>query len=357
MLHLILALALSILPVSDKLYVVERERGSVAIIEDGQKTQAIEGLGDLSHATIKFRKDHAYVISRDGFLAKIDTSTDAVVKKVKVGESGIGLTFFEDLIVVANYNPGDVVILDGDLNILKRIETGSRNVGIKAAPPYLVFSLMDKDEIWVLDGAKDFELARRIEGAGNMPFDALLHKDLYLAGFFLEPGLGLLDLKTLTYRKIDIQGNGKEAVFKVPHFGTWGVWNGKALIPAVGERKIHLLDLEGFELNKSIELIGLPVFVVISPDGRHAVTNYSGEMEDFITVIDLEKMAVASNLRAGKRVMHMRFSEDSEALYLSSYYENRVKALSAGSWEITGEAASASPSGIFIVPARRGEGI
>lgn len=359
MFHLTIALALTLssAPLADKLYVVERERGSVAVVESGKRVKEIEGLGDLSHGTVKFRKGHAYVVSRDGYLAKIEASRDVLVKRVKVGGSGIGLVFFGDLIAVANYDPGDVVILDTDLNILKRIETGSRNVGIKAAPPYLIFSLMDKDEIWVLDGRKGFELTERIESAGSMPFDALLYGDHYLAGFFLESGLGLLDLKSMSYQKVSLGSGEKEVVFKVPHFGTWGVWKGKALIPAVGERKIHVIDLENFELTGSIELIGLPVFVTISGDGRYAAVNYSGEKDDFITVIDLDEMVAALNLKAGQRVMHMRFSEDSGALYLSSYYENRVRVLRTGSWETIGEAEAASPSGIFIVPPGRSQGI
>lgn len=66
-----LLIALLLLPIfafCEKLYVVERERGSLAVIEEGRLRGEIGGLGNLNHATVKFYNGFAYVISRDGFL-------------------------------------------------------------------------------------------------------------------------------------------------------------------------------------------------------------------------------------------------------------------------------------------------
>ncbi|MDQ7037983.1 MAG: cytochrome D1 domain-containing protein, partial [Aquificota bacterium] len=261
-----------------QVWVVERERGALAVLEDRGITE-IKGLGNLNHATVKFRKGYAYVISRDGYVSLIDTDKKKLIRRVKVGESSIGLTFCGNRVAVANYDPGTVVILDEDLRVIRVLETGSRNVGIKSWEGKLVFSLMDRDEIWVLSCDGERLATFRVS---PMPFDALLHEGVYLVGFFGSGKVGFLDLKTMTYRET-VLGGPEEAVLKVPHFGTWGVTESTAYIPAVGERKVYILDLRTRKVKGSIEVPGLPVFVVLSPDGRFIAVSFSGDKEDFVT--------------------------------------------------------------------------
>lgn len=331
---------------AQKIYVVERERGALAVIEEG-KVKEIKNLGNTNHATLKFWRGHAYLISRDGFLSRIDTRRDRLVKKVRVGKSSIGFTFCLDKVAVANYSPKDVVLLSEDLEELRRIETGSKNVGIKSYRGLLVFSLMDKDEVWIVD-CKSMKLLKRIRNVGSMPFDALLSKDKYIVGLFGENAVGVLDLKDFSYRKVRFGRKGKEVVFKVPHFGLWGVWKDKAYIPAVGERKVHVVDLESFEYIGSINLPGLPVFVSVSPDGRYLAVNYSGDSEDLISLIDREKMEVVRTRKLGRRILHLRFSLDGSSLYLSSYYENLLKRVSVPGLELIDSISVPTPSGVFI---------
>ncbi len=251
---------------AEKLYVIEREREAIAVVDNG-KTSEIENLGSMNHALVKFDTGVAYVVGRDGFFSLIDTKTDKLVKRVKVGNSGIGFTFCNDYIAVANYDPKDVVILDRKLNITKKVETDSRNVGIKCLGNLLVFSLMDKDEIWVLDAEKEFKEVKTIKTGGEMPFDALLTGDTYVAGFY-KGGVALLDLKDFRYSEKIIMA-GQQTVFKIPHFGTWGVAGQYAYIPAVGENKLIIIDIKDYTYTGSIEIAGLPVFVVVSPDGKY----------------------------------------------------------------------------------------
>lgn len=353
MLYIIITLFCILFPLTssfaEKLYVVEREREGLSVIEDFKHTKMINGLGNMNHATVKVHGGFAYVISRDGFLSKIDIQTDSLVRKVKVGKSGIGFTFVRGFIAIANYDPQDVVILDNELNIVKKIDTGSRNVGIKANDRFLVFSLMDKDEIWVLDAANGFEVHKVFTRVGAMPFDALLADEVYIAGFFAESSVGMLNLKSMEYAKKDFRKGDGETVFKMPHFGTWGIHMDKAFIPAVGERKIHILDFKSFKYVGHIELIGLPVFVVVSPDGRYLAVNYSGDKDDYVSVIDPVKGKLSKDIKAGRRIMHLRPSTDSSLLYVSSYFESRLKALGTGDWNISGGIDVPTPSGIFIV--------
>lgn len=98
--------------------VIERETGSVQIIDTSQqKTLAdIEGLGDLSHASVVFSRDerYAYVFGRDGGLTKVDLLTQAVDKRVIQGGNSIGGAISQDgsIIAVSNYEPGGVKLFD-----------------------------------------------------------------------------------------------------------------------------------------------------------------------------------------------------------------------------------------------------
>jgi len=82
---------------AEKLYVVEREREGLSVIEDFKRTKMINGLGNMNHATVKVHGGFAYVISRDGFLSKLDIQTDSLVRKVKVGKSSISFTSVDDV--------------------------------------------------------------------------------------------------------------------------------------------------------------------------------------------------------------------------------------------------------------------
>ena len=169
MLHLILSLVLLInsFVFAEKLYVVERERSALVVIENGEFKKEIKDIGNATHTTVKTDKNFAYAVSRDGYMSKIDKNSDRLIKKVKVGNSGIGFTILDKYIVVANYDPKDVVVIDKNMEIVKKLSTGSRNVGIKHRKNLIVFSLMDKDQIWILDKNKNFHRSKNIKTLGR----------------------------------------------------------------------------------------------------------------------------------------------------------------------------------------------
>ncbi len=344
LLVMLFILILPFLSIAEKLYVVERERGSLAVVEEGKVVKEIEGLGNLSHATVKVWEGYAYVISRDGYLSKIDPKEDKLLKRVKVGNSTIGLDFTDNHIVVANYDPHTVVVLDEELNILKTLKTGSRNVGIKGFEGGFVFSLMDKDEVWVVERQE----IRKFK-VGNMPFDALLSGDIYLLGFFKESGIGMIDIKNKLYRKLDFKAQGKEVVFKIPHFGTWGIVGDEAFIPAVGEKRLYKVDLRKMEILGHVELGGLPVFASVSPNGNYLAANFSGDREDYLALVDVKEMKVLKELKLGQRIMHLRFSQDGTRLYVSSYFDSKLRAFQVPDLKLLYELNIPHPSGVFLI--------
>lgn len=334
--------------VVEKVFVVERERESIALIKNEKEYKTIKDLGNLNHATLKFKNGFAYVLARNGFLSKIDTLNDELVKKVKIGKSGIGITFTENQVVIVNYEPNSVVILDLDLNVQKIIETNSRNVGIKVWKNLLVFSLMDKNEIWVLDSQKNFSIVKKFEKVGNLPFDALINESVYVVGFFNEPSVGMLDLASMSYTKIMMKDTDEKLVYKVPHFGYWGVVAGKVFVPMVSSDKLLVLDLIGLKTIGEVSLIGRPVFASVSPDKKIIALNYSGEQEDYISLVDTSIQKKIKDLKIGKRIMHLRFSTDGTKLYASSYFENKVHIIDTKNWEVKASVVVSSPSGIFL---------
>ena len=343
MLPLILFLLSISLALAEKLYVVERERSSLAVVENGRLVNRIEALGNMNHATVKFWRGYAYVISRDGYLSKIDTKRDELVKRVKVGKSSIGIDFTDRYVIVANYDPDTVVVLDEELNVLREISTGSRNVGIKAYKTGFLFSLMDKDEVWWVKEEEVLKFA-----VGKMPFDALLFGDHYLVGFFKDEGIGLIDLKEESYKSLKFKREGKEVVFKIPHFGTWGVFKDTAYVPAVGERKLYVVDLKEGKVLEEIALSGLPVFVAVSPEGKHIAVNFSGDKENFVALYDLGSEKLLGEVQAGKRIMHLRFSKDGKRLYLTSYFESKLKVFEVPTLKLLHEVDIPNPSGVFL---------
>ena len=330
-----------------KVYVVERERESLFVL-DHQSEKTIKNLGNLNHATMKFRGDFGYVLARDGSISKIDIAKDEVIKKVTIGKSGIGITFIGEYIAIVNYDPNSVVILDKDLSVVKTIETSSRNVGVKAYGNLLVFSLMDKNEIWVLDSAENFKLLKKFNDVGALPFDALIKDEKYIVGFFNEAAIGVLDLSKFKYEKLVLKDVGDKLVYKVPHFGYWGIVNNNAIVPIVSEKKLLVLDLNTSKAIKEVDLIGTPVFASVSPDKSTLVVNYSGDKEDYISVVDLKSLKKLKDLNVAKRVMHLRYSEDGKKVFLSSYFDNSLKTLETKNWEIVEVKKVATPSGIFL---------
>jgi len=332
---------------AEKIYVVERERESLFVLDHGHE-KIIKDLGNLNHATMKFDKGFGYVLARDGYIAKIDTEKDELVKKVKIGKSGIGITFIDQYIAVVNYDPQSVVLLDKDLNVIKTIETQSRNVGIKAHKNLLVFSLMDKNQILVLDAKKDFQTVQTFEHVGQLPFDALIKDDKYIVGFFNEAAIGILNLTSMNYEKLTFKDAGDRLVYKVPHFGYWGIIGNAAIVPLAAEKKLLVLDLETSKALKEINLPGNPVFAAVSPDKTKLIVNYSGDHENIISVVDLKKLEKETDLEVGKRVMHLRFSPDGKSAYVTSYFDNSLKTIDTSKWKVVEERKVATPSGIFI---------
>jgi len=100
--------------------VVERAIGRLQLIETTSNTALgrIDGLGDLSHASMVYSRDgrYAYVFGRDGGLTKVDLLCRRIDKRIVQAGNSIGGAISQDgrLVAVANYKPGGVKVFSAD---------------------------------------------------------------------------------------------------------------------------------------------------------------------------------------------------------------------------------------------------
>ena len=144
--------------------VIERESGSLGVLDTTarQRLGTIEGLGDLSHASVVFSRDGAlaYVFGRDGALTRVNLLTGKVEARVMQAGNSIGGAISTDgtLVVAQNYQPGGIKVFDArTLALLADVPAlvdgkASRVVGLAdIARNRFIYSLFDAGQIWIAD--------------------------------------------------------------------------------------------------------------------------------------------------------------------------------------------------------------
>ena len=241
--------------------VIERATGSVKIVDSTQRVilKQVNGLGDLSHASIVYSRDerYAYVFGRDGGLTKVDILKGEIAKRVIQSGNSIGGAISQDgkLVAVSNYTPGGVKVFNANtLELVEEIpavfgknKQQSKVVGLVDAPGQrFVFSLSDSGEIWIADFSTGKAKMTRFKDIGRQPYDGLITPDgrYYIAGLFGEDGLAVLDLwhpEKGVKRILNNYGRGdkKMPVYKMPHLEGWAMTEDYAFFPAVGRNEVR----------------------------------------------------------------------------------------------------------------------
>ena len=351
--------------------VIERASGSVLVVNtSAQKSIArVEGLGDLSHASVVFSRDgrFAYVFGRDGGLTKIDVLLGRIDKRIVQAGNSIGGAISQDgsLVASQNYAPGGVKVFAADtLELVADVPASfgssgqlSKVVGLADAPGNrFVWSLFDAGEIWVGDfSVANKPVVDKYRNIGNQPYDGLITPDgrHYLAGLFGEDGMALLDLwhpERGVQRVLGGYGRGEEKlpVYKMPHLRGWAVAGRSAFVPAIGRHEVLVMDTETWKETGRIKVSGQPVFVIARPDGRQVWVNFAFPDNGNVDVIDVEKRSVVRQLAPGKAVLHMEFTPRGESVWISARDDNRVVVYDTASFEQRGSLAATAPSGVFF---------
>jgi protein NirF len=352
--------------------VIERARGSVLVVETSGRTVLgrVDGLGDLSHASVVFTRDErfAFVFGRDGGLTKVDLLNCCQAGRIVQAGNSIGGAISDDgrLVAVSNYQPGGVRVFD--VETLKPVAEipavgadgrASKTVGLVDCPGRsFVFCLYDAGEIWIADfSGSDPGQPRlaKFPGIGKLPYDGNITGDgrHYIAGLFGEDGLVHLDLwaEPIAPRRIlSGYGRGEEPlpVYKMPHLEGWAQMGERLLLPAVGRHELLAVDAASFAEVGRVAVHGQPVFAVSRPDGRQAWVNFAHPLNDTVQVVDGPSLKVIHEMKPGPAVLHMEFTPRGHEVWVSVRDANRVDVYDARTFDKRAEIAAEAPSGIFF---------
>lgn len=350
--------------------VIERAIGEVKIVETTGHTVLadVEGLGDLSHASIVYSRDerYAYVFGRDGGLTKLDILTGRIDKRIIQSGNSIGGAISQDgkLIAVSNYEPGGVKVFDAaTLELVADIPAAygsgslSKVVGLADAPGQrFVFSLFDAGEIWIADMSTPSQpRITKFKDIGRQPYDGLISPDgrYYIAGLFGEDGLALVDLwqtEKGVRRILSGYGRGEKQlpVYKMPHLEGWAMAGDYAFLPAVGHHEVLVVDMRTWNEVAHIPVHGQPVFVMARPDGRQVWVNFAHPLNDTVQVIDTAQLKIIDTMTPGKGVLHMEFTPRGEKAWISVRDEDRLDIYDTETLKRIVSIPADKPSGIFF---------
>lgn len=350
--------------------IIERTHGSVLIVENMTNTiiGRVEGLGDLSHASVVFHRSgqYAYVFARDGGLTKIDLLQKKIIHRIIQGGNSIGGAISQDsqFVAVSNYIPGGVKIFSADdLKLIADIpaeyesQKFSKTVGLVDAPNnQFVYSLFEGGQIWLAKIEKDHTVTiKKFTDTGKEPYDGLVSPDgrFYLAGLFGENGIAMIDLWNTEHgAKKVMQNYGKEdlrmPVFKMPHFEGWSMCGHFAIIPGVGHHEVILVNRSNWQEVKRITTHGQPVFAMADPQCRNVLINFALPHNDTLQVLSLEKMQITQTLKLGPGILHMEFTPKGHHVWVSIRDKNEIQIFETEKWTYVKTIPALNPSGIFF---------
>ncbi|GHD80892.1 protein NirF [Vogesella fluminis] len=350
--------------------VIERAAGSVQVVSNSSNTMLarVDGLGDLSHASLVYSRDarYVYVFGRDGGISKVDILAGKLVARVMQAGNSIGGAISSDGRIVAaqNYSPGGVKLFDADsLALLADIPAVGDNgqpskvVGLADLPGNrFAFSLFEAGEIWVADAANPrAPQVTKYRNVGRNPYDGLASSDgrYYIAGLYGDDGLALLDTwqpQAGVRRILDGYGRGREPqpVYKMPHLRGWSIAGGYAFLPAIGHHSVLVADNRSWQEVARVPVYGQPVFVMAEPSGRRVWVNFAFPHNDTVQVIDVPTMQVVKTLKPGRAILHMEFTARGDAVWLSSRDDDKLVVVDTATFQTRQQLPAANPSGIFF---------
>jgi len=295
------------------------------------------------HGGPKFTPDGRYVFfaSRDGWISKFDIWNLKLVAEVRAGINTRNAAVSADghTIAVANYLPNTLVLLDGDLNLIKSIavsdesgEHSSRVSAVYDASPRQSFiaALKDVPEVW------EISYTRAVEPIAT----GLVHDYQYKEGSFvpgyLNPRRSILDAPMddffFTQDYSEVMGTtrgGKGQVVNLdarksvaqldipgmPHLGSGITWDyqGRRVMgsPNLRDGVVSVIDMADWHTIKRIPTLGPGFFMRSHENSRYAFVDsmMSPTGRDTLQVIDKETLEVVRTLRPepGKTLAHIEF--------------------------------------------------
>ena len=357
----------------DLMMVMERDNHALLVV-DGSTNKAVGRIKDIGFQphTQVFSPDgnYTYHISRDGWLTKIDLRTLKEVRHVSIGtvSRGTGLTDDGKYIVIGNYEPQNVVILDSQtLEVIKTIDLfdvrdgktiRSRAGAVVEHGTKVFVALKDLQSVWVIDMAKHgFPVTNyfwNIGKEGDTLHDAYLTPD---GKFFIAAVQGsdfAWVLNADTMKEVARVKTGK-----TPHTGPGATWNNYTFVPALGEGNITAIDMRTWTDKAHIKTAGPGLFVrSYNADPSYpyiwADAPLATKGDDEIYVIDGATLTIKKTLipMPGKKAVHPEFTRDGKHVYVGVWGGDKVYVYDSKTFEVVTTIDSVTPTGISSVGLR-----
>jgi hypothetical protein len=321
------------------LFVVVEAGDHHVTILDGDRLEPIHRFASryALHGGPKFTRDGRYVYfaSRDGWISKFDLWNLKTVAEVRAGLNTRNAAVSSDgrYVMVANYLPHTLAVLDSDLNLVKILAAPSRLSAVYDAPPRKSFvaALKDTPEVWeisydpqaepIAEGlVHDFRLK---EGKFVPAF--LNPRRIKLAealdDFFFTPDFAQLvgaqrDGRHGQVVHLDV----RRAIAQVelpglPHLGSGITWEraGRRVMatPNLREGIVSVIDVATWKPVAEIPTAGPGFFLRSHEATRYAWVDsmMSAAGRDTLQVIDKQTLEIVARLRPapGKTVAHIEF--------------------------------------------------
>ena len=343
--------------------VVERATGSLLVVDRLHRMSLgrIEGLGDLSHASLTYAPDErfAYVFGRDGGLTKVDMVERRIAGRVVQAGNSIGGAISDDgkLVAVSNYEPGGVRVFDStSLEMIQDIPAHAKTIGLADLPGRrFIWALWDTGEVWVADFSGPAMMLTKLGNVGRNPFDGVVTDDgsTYLVGLFGEKGVTAIDLwedapKSVRFLKDYGKPSEDLPVYKMPHLQGWAFTDGQFVLPAVGAHELLWVERATLEETGRTAVHGQAVFIIAQPASPYVWVNFAPPGNDTLQVVDSRTRRVVKTLQPGPAVLHMEFAPRGAEVWVSVRDANLIQVYDTRSFEKLAEIPAESPSGIFF---------
>jgi len=318
--------------------VVEAGDHHVTIL-DGDRLEPIRRFASryALHGGPKFSPDGRYVYfaSRDGWITKYDLWGLETLVEARAGINTRNAAVSSDgkYVMVANYLPHSVVVLDRDLNFVKEMGTSSRVSAVYDAAPRKSFivALKDLPELWEISYDPKAE-----DIPSGLVHDFRLKEGAFVPGFLNARRTQLEDVLddfffTPDYRQVvGASRDGKRGQVVhldvrraiatlelpgLPHLGSGITWQrgGTRVMatPNLREGLVTIVDVATWKTVKQVPIPG-PGFFLRSHEGSRyawADSMLSAQGRDTLTLIDKQTLEVAARLtpEPGKTLAHVEF--------------------------------------------------
>jgi len=353
--------------------VVEKDAEKLLFLNGKTHTEIgrIHDIGFQPHTSVfSSDKKYMYIISRDGWLSKIDITTLDPIISVRVGENsrGTALTDDDKFLAVGNYEPHTLVIVDTEtMRIIETIETsgeikneiiGSRVGVVVESGQDFIIALKDANSVWIIkqDINKKWIVKDKYSNIGNNKtplHDGFLTPD---GKFFIVAAQGANSvwvLNTKTWKVV-----GEVPTGKLPHTGPGAVWKNTTYIPALEEGLITAIDMTTWKPVASIKTGGPGLFVRSyskDPDYPYVWADTAfGDRKDEIYVIDARVNKIVKTLIPvkGKNSWHPEFTYDGKFVYVVSQEGGEVVVYDAYTFGVVKRIKADTPSAVSNVGLR-----